>query len=260
MSKPGPNPAETGSEAEWPEDAIRHRLIADWHFYQRRGGHRTSTDDLVVAWYACHRFRGRPASYLDLGCGIGSVLFMVSHRLKPTQATGIEAQAQSILLARRSCRELPGHSIDIRLQEQDLREFSSADSFDLITGSPPYFGLTEGVLPNDPQRRSCRFEVRGGVEDYLRTASKNLAPQGVFSLVFPTRMQDRVHAAASEHGLFLHGQVDFWMRSDRSDPFISVFDFRREAATEVHRSTCAVRDSEGEIHPDYQELRRDLGI
>ena len=64
----------------WPADARRDRLIADWHIYQRRGGHRTSTDDLITAWYAVHRRPQRPQRYLDLGCGVGSVLLMVSHK------------------------------------------------------------------------------------------------------------------------------------------------------------------------------------
>ena len=33
----------------WPDDAGRDRLIGDWHIFQRSGGHRTSTDDLITA-------------------------------------------------------------------------------------------------------------------------------------------------------------------------------------------------------------------
>ncbi|MBW2376977.1 MAG: hypothetical protein JRF55_13495 [Deltaproteobacteria bacterium] len=89
---------------DWPEDAGRDRLIGDWHIYQRTGGHRTSTDDLITAWYAVHRNPDPPERYLDLGCGVGSVLLMVSHKLRPKIVLGVEAQAQSLMMARRAAR------------------------------------------------------------------------------------------------------------------------------------------------------------
>ena len=54
----------------WPEDAGRDRIIGDWHIWQRKGGHRTSTDDVLTAWFAASRFGRRPERYLDLGCGV----------------------------------------------------------------------------------------------------------------------------------------------------------------------------------------------
>ncbi|MBW2381349.1 MAG: hypothetical protein JRG70_17685 [Deltaproteobacteria bacterium] len=95
---------------EWPHDAGRDRLIGDWHIYQRTGGHRTSTDDLITAWYAVHRNPNPPARYLDLGCGVGSVLLMVSHKLRPKTALGVEAQAHaSSILETSATTSSPGH-------------------------------------------------------------------------------------------------------------------------------------------------------
>ena len=92
----------------WPDDVRRDRLIGDWHIYQRTGGHRTSTDDLITAWLASQSVASPPARYLDLGCGIGSVLLMVSHRLTPTVAIGVEAQPQSAHMAKRAVAEANG--------------------------------------------------------------------------------------------------------------------------------------------------------
>jgi len=103
--------------AGWPNDAGHDRLIGDWHAYQRTDGHRTSTDDLFTAWYAVHRQPHGPARYLELGCGVGSVLLMVSHPLRPRSVLGVEAQAQSVAMARRVIAELPEHGnhIDVRI-------------------------------------------------------------------------------------------------------------------------------------------------
>jgi tRNA1Val (adenine37-N6)-methyltransferase len=245
----------------WPDDVRRDRLIGDWHIYQRSGGHRTSTDDLITAWYAVHRNPDRPARYLDLGCGVGSVLLMVSHKLRPLAGHGIEAQPQSVLMAQRAVAELPKHDSAIQVEQADFRGFdTNGEPYDLVTGSPPYFPLNAGVLPDDAQRRACRFEARGGVEDYFAAAARALTARARFYLVFQTQARERVLSAATRHELHLTGQADFLMRSDRHEPFLSVFEFARSPVAEVHRFRCAVRDERGELSPDYMAIRRELGV
>lgn len=245
----------------WPEDAARDRLIGDWHIYQRTGGHRTSTDDLITAWYAIHRRPTRPARYLDLGCGVGSVMLMVSHKLRPLLSQGVEAQAQSVSMAQRSIIELPKHSGDLRIRHADFRDLDfGGETFDLVTGSPPYFPLHAGVLPDDAQRRACRFEARGGVEIYLQTAARAMREGAAFYLVFQTRSSDRVLSAAAKQGLYLTGRADFLMRRDRAEPFLSVFEFARESTKAPHYFCCPVRDRDGEISAEYQAIRCELGV
>ncbi len=246
----------------WPSDARRDRLIGSWHIYQRHGGHRTSTDDLITAWYASHRSDKRPERYLDLGCGIGSVLLMVSHKLAPRMSVGVEAQPQSALMATRSVEELPADACSIEIRRGDFRSaaLGSDERFDLITGSPPYFPLDAGVLPQDAQRRACRFEARGGVEDYLATAKRHLSNTGRFYLVFQSRWNERALTAADQLGLHLRGQADFHMRRDRAQPFLSVFEFAQQPAQAVHRFTCPVREADNSISEAYQAIREELGL
>jgi tRNA1Val (adenine37-N6)-methyltransferase len=57
-------------------------LLGHWRIFQRVGGHRWSTDDLVTAWVAGRAWREAhpagtaPARCLDLGCGIGRLIFL----------------------------------------------------------------------------------------------------------------------------------------------------------------------------------------
>jgi len=245
----------------WPRDAGRDRLIGDWHIYQRSGGHRTSTDDLITAWYAVHRNQTPPARYLDLGCGVGSVLLMVSHKLRPKTAMGVEAQAQSAAMATRTIVELPEHGSHIDVRHADFREIDFGNErYDLITASPPYFPLDAGVLPDDPQRRACRFEERGGVEVYVETAARAMGKQARFYIVFQTRWSERVTASAARHDLHLSGQADFSTRADNPDPFLTVFEFSRQPAETLHRFRCAVRDADGAVSAEYQRIRLELGV
>jgi len=252
---------ETADSTAWPEDAGRDRLIGNWHIYQRAGGHRTSTDDLITAWYATHRSPNRPKRYLDLGCGVGSVLFMVSYKLGPDRAVGIEAQAQSVAMATRAIAELPQDRSQFEVRNADFRDVDfGGERFDLVTASPPYFPLAAGVLPNDPQRRACRFEERGGVEAYMETAARALSKTGRLYIVFQTRAAERVVSAAARHDLHLSGQADFSMRSDQPDPFLAVFEFSRQPADSLQHFRCSVREADGTISPEYQRVRRELGV
>lgn len=245
----------------WPHDAGRDRLIGAWHIYQRAGGHRTSTDDLITAWYAVHRNPSPPARYLDLGCGVGSVLLMVSHKLRPKVALGVEAQAQSVVMATRAISELPEHDGQIDVRHADFRDLDfGGERYDLITGSPPYFPLDAGVLPDDAQRRACRFEERGGVEGYLETAARAMAEQSRLYIVFQTRWSERVTTSAAHHHLYLSGQADFLTRADNPAPFLTVFEFSRRPAECLHRFRCSVRDANGAISSDYQRVRLELGV
>jgi len=251
------------SEPEgWPSDATLDRLVGDWSIYQRLKGHKTSTDDVLTAWLAVHTALNTvPHRYLDLGCGVGSVLLLTSHRLRPRFALGVEAQAQSFLLAQATLEQLPpGPAIEVR--RADFRELSIPDpgeAFDLITGSPPYFPLGTGVTPKDYQRLACRFEVRGGAKAYVDTANKMLAPGGRIILVHQTAHASRVLDAAAEASLCLHTRVDVRMREDRAQPFLTVFEFRREEG-ETTSMSFAIRDTNGNVSTRYRAAREELGL
>lgn len=244
----------------WPADVTRDRLIGDFHLYQRRHGHRTSTDDVVTAWFATKRYGQQPRRYLDLGCGVGSVMLMTLHRLRPLEAVGVEAQPQSVELVRRSVAELPAPDLRVSVTRADLRAPRFVQGpFDLVTASPPYFPLSDGVLPADAQRRACRFETRGGVEAYCGAAARIMADAGRFYLVFQTTWDARVLAAAHSAGLHVTARADLRMRQDRPAPFLTVYEFQRHAS-ELECTELSIRDVSGAFTPEYRAARRELGV
>lgn len=262
MTAPAAHPLTELEPTGWPDDAAADVLIGDWSLWQRRGGHRTSTDDLLTAWMGARAVGFSPvARYLDIGCGIGSVLLMTAHRVRPTEAVGVEAQAQSVMLAQRSIAELPGHPA-IRAVHRDLRALTVGEfgRFDLITGSPPYLPVGTAVPSADAQRRACRLELRGGVEAYCEAASGLLAPGGRFSLVFQSVWTPRVYSAAAGAGLVLVDQVDVQMRDGDARPFLSVYTFAHSGAGAASRAALAVRSPDGMWTDAYCRLRAELGL
>jgi tRNA1Val (adenine37-N6)-methyltransferase len=100
-------------------------LCGDWRIFQKVGGHRWSTEDIVTAWYAAQIFRGgaAPRKIVDLGCGIGSVLLQCAWLWPEAALVGVEAQPTSAGLARRSIEYNLGRANGrVKLVEGDIRD------------------------------------------------------------------------------------------------------------------------------------------
>ena len=66
------------------------------------------------------------------------------------------------------------------MREGDFREpavTGDLGTFDLITGTPPYFPPGTGLESDHVQRGPCRFEHRGGVEAYCDAAAPRCWPR-----------------------------------------------------------------------------------
>ena len=226
--------------------------------FQRLDGHRWSLDDLVTAWVAL-RGAGSVHRALDLGCGIGSVLMMVAWGLPSARVLGVEAQDLSFGLCRRSLA-YNGLQDRVEVRHGDLRdpELVTESGFDLVTGTPPYFDVRDGVVSDMPQKGPCRFETRGGVEAYCEAAARTLADGGRFVVCEDARQAARVLEAAAATGLHVHTQLDV-IPKEGKPPLFAVFELGRSPG-ELERGTLTVRDRGDRRTPEFRALRRRMGI
>jgi len=261
---PGPAPAGAQGRAdlEPAEDEDLCLLTGDWRIFQKQVGHRWSLDDLVTAWIACRRRDpARAIRALDLGCGLGSVLLMVAWKLPHAEVWGIEAQADRAAMGRRSIA-YNGAGERCRILDGDLRELSEAQlgaaRFDLVTGTPPYFPRGTGTESHKPHALACRFEVRGGVEEYLETAQRWLAPGGEIVVCTAALERERVSHACSELGL---GVVEHWDIVPREGKDVLVMvDVVAAAPANVTHHTLTVRDRARAWTPAFRTVRTEMGI
>lgn len=194
-------------EAELGEPITVDGLTASYRIFQRRKGHRHSTDDLLTAWYALEN-SPPVARFLDLGTGIGTVgLLVLSGMPEGSRLTGIEAQDVSFRFLGENVR---GNGLEERVDmlHGDLRELALDQRFPLITGSPPYFEISAGIVPSDSQKAHARFELRGDVRDYARAARRHLEEDGLFVLCFPFPQKERALAALRAEGFTRIAQRD----------------------------------------------------
>jgi len=262
---PGPPPRTPADRADiWPaagEDLCF--LAGEWRILQKLDGHRWSLDDLVTAWWAARLLPPSPGRVVDLGCGIGTVLLLLAWRFPAARLTGIEAQEQSVRLAQRS---IAFNGVEerctVRLGDfrdpAALRDLAAAE---LVTGTPPYLPRGTGTESSRPQCGACRFEHRGGAEDYARSAAALLAPDGVFAACAAARQHGRVRGAAEAAGLVLDGWRDVVPRAGK-EPLFAVYSMRRPgvAAARTPEAPLVVRDRRGRWTAEFAVLRREMGL
>lgn len=255
---PGPRPREVPDEPSlWPgpgEDLCW--LAGDWRILQRIDGHRWSLDDLVTAWAAAREVAQRPPGRaIDLGCGIGTVLLFVAWRFPEAKMIGVEAQDVSVELARRSLR---WNGVEDRLEVRhgDFRDPARVPEgavFDLVTGTPPYFRPGSGIESPNVQRAPCRFEHRGGIEDYCQTAARLLAPGAPFVACEGAGQTARVEAAARAAGLALERWQDIVPRAGKAPLLAVVHHAARRRGAAAHRRGAAGGSRRGA--PSHRGLR-----
>lgn len=250
-------------EAELGEPITLDGLTSTWSIFQRKRGHRHSTDDLLTAWYALEKMSlvGRPIDrHLDLGTGIGTVgLLVLSGLPESARLTCIEAQDVSF---RFLCENLRANGLEDRVTaiHGDLRSASLGEErFPLVTGSPPYFDVATGIVPADSQKAHARFELRGDVSDYARAAKRHLEPNGLFVFCFPFQQKERALRAARAEGFAVIAHRDVVPR-ESLPPLFSLFACRVGDAPEVGEPALMVRRVDGPHTEAMHAVRARFGF
>ncbi len=168
------------------------------------------------------------------------------------------------------------------VQRVELRHFdfraaealAPHETFDLITGSPPYFGLDQGITSSHDQKLHCRFEVRGDVTDYMRVGAAHLAPGGVMALVFPVRpahQLERVIKGAREAGLLVLRRQDVVLKEGepallglfllgRATDFPPAWSHGFERGEYFQDDALVIRKKDGSVTTQYSLFKMEIGF
>jgi tRNA1(Val) A37 N6-methylase TrmN6 len=266
-AKPGPAPPGAFEPPAVPPEETLDAISGHFRLFQLRKGHRFSTDDVLTAWYGTS-WAPSARTVLDLGSGIGSVGMIAAWRLPGARFVTIEAQGESVKLARKSAAY---NGLDDRydIRHDDFRDasaFREAERFDLILASPPYFAPGTGVEGDHPQKVACRFELRGDIADYARVASARLETGGFFACVFPEEQRPRLEAAASAASLVIVRRRPIVFR-EGEPPLIGLSGMIR--AGDLPDSMCnrtwiepplVIRSADGSVHPEYAAVKLAIGF
>jgi tRNA1(Val) A37 N6-methylase TrmN6 len=249
-----------------PEESL-DALSGHFRIFQLREGHRFSTDDVLTAWYGTS-WAPSVARVLDLGSGIGSVGMIAAWRLTGARFVAIEAQDESVRLARKSA-DYNGLTPRYEIRHADFRDpdgLRPDEQFDLVLGSPPYFQIGSGIEGGHPQKVACRFELRGDIGDYARVAAAHVASGGVFACVFPDEQTDRVLNAAHASNLTIVRRRPVVFK-EGDPPLIGLFLMMNASdLPDAMRGQTwvepplVIRAADGSVHPEYAAVKLAVGF
>ena len=122
---------------------------------------------------------------LDMGTGNGIIPILLSAKTKGRKFTGLEIQAETAEMARRSV--LHNHLEDrVEIVTGDIKEAAEIFKpafFDVITTNPPYMLAEHGLKNPDDAKAVARHEVLCTLDDILRESMRLLQDKGRFYMI-----------------------------------------------------------------------------
>ena len=122
---------------------------------------------------------------LDMGTGNGIIPILLSAKTKGKHFTGLEIQAETAEMARRSVRY--NHLEDkVEIVTGDIKEAAEIFKpafFDVITTNPPYMLAEHGLRNPDDAKAVARHEVLCSLDDILRESMRLLHDKGRFYMI-----------------------------------------------------------------------------
>lgn len=122
---------------------------------------------------------------LDMGTGNGIIPILLSAKTKGKHFTGLEIQAETAEMARRSVRY--NHLEDkVEIVTGDIKEAAEIFKpafFDVITTNPPYMLAEHGLRNSDDAKTVARHEVLCSLDDILRESMRLLQDKGRFYMI-----------------------------------------------------------------------------
>ena len=140
----------------------------------------------VDAVYLSDFARVKPGeTVLDMGTGNGIIPILLSAKTKGKKFTGLEIQAETAEMARRSV--LYNHLEDrMEIVTGDIKEAADIFKpafFDVITTNPPYMLAEHGLRNTDDAKAAARHEVLCSLDDILRESMRLLQDKGRFYMI-----------------------------------------------------------------------------
>lgn len=122
---------------------------------------------------------------LDLGTGTGIIPILLEAKTEGEHFTGLEIQAESADMARRSV-ELNNLTSKIDIVEGDIKEASKIfgkNTMNVVTVNPPYMNDLHGIKNPELPKAIARHEVLCTLEDVVREGAAVLKQNGRMYMV-----------------------------------------------------------------------------
>lgn len=163
---------------------------------------KVGTDGVLLgAWASVEGAR----RILDIGTGTGVVALMLAQRSLPdAKIVALEIDEAAAGQARENVVRSPWRE-RVEVVQADFKKYRSSDKFDVIVSNPPYF--VDSLECPDRQRATARHNDSLTYGDLLEGVSELLADDGLFTVVIPSDVADRVKEIAFAKKLYAVRQL-----------------------------------------------------
>lgn len=194
---------------------MAHRLFSFKKFSvnQDQCAMKIGTDSVLLgAWTSIEK---RPSSILDIGAGTGILSLMLAQRsaalpvsIEVIDAIEIDDKAYEQCVDN---FEQSQWSDKLFCYHASLEEFTNEieDKYDLIVSNPPFYSpslaspsLPKGENPMSDARKTARFQDAMPFKHLLKSVSKLLEVNGIFSVIIPFKEENHFILLASKFKLF----------------------------------------------------------
>ncbi len=160
---------------------------------------KVGTDGVLLGAWA--KTPEKVQTILDIGTGSGVIALMLAQRFPEAQITAIDLDKGAY---RQATENFENSKFSKRLHAEHcaLQDFKTPQKFDAIVSNPPFF--TEGVLPENSQRKLARHTVAFSFEMFFEKIAHLLTEKGILSVILPKEICEKSVQLAESFGLYCH--------------------------------------------------------
>ncbi len=189
---------------------------------QKRDGFRFSVDAVILSDFFSPTKKGK---ILDIGCGNGIIPILLYSKGKGEEITGIEIQEENCELALKNVK-LNNLEEYIKIENDDVKEYSKGNTFDYIISNPPYMEV-DGKKQNILSCKSiARHELTLNLYDLIRNAKRLLKPVGSITLVHRSYRFTDISRILEDCGFSLKRVRFVYYSKDRNSNLVLVEAFK----------------------------------
>jgi tRNA1(Val) A37 N6-methylase TrmN6 len=157
-------------------------------------GFRVAVDTVLLAAAAPAQNGQR---VLDMGCGVGGVIFCLIARMPGLRITGIDIQEELLAICRKNIEHNKcADRVDAVLA--DATSFVESD-FDHVVMNPPFHEEARHAVSDNKIKRTANAEKTGELPLWLASAAKALKPSGILTLIHRADRQDEILLEATKY-------------------------------------------------------------
>ena len=170
----------------------------EFNIHQDQCAMKIGTDGVLLgAWTS---LKNNPNSILDIGTGTGVIALQLAQRSHAETIDALEIEDNAFEQAVENFENSPWGD-RLYCYHTSLKEFDDQidDKYDLIVSNPPFYN--DDFQSINAARNAARFTDSLSFDELLKSVSKLLSDEGIFTVIIPFKEEDNFIILSKKYGL-----------------------------------------------------------